>query len=287
MSYTYPVKLRHHNSPAHREELARAINLADFGFEVARGNVQINGATVTNVTKFGRCNDNVDQNVQTDIWSGSNAAYGTVIYVLPTAARVHAIVSTSTADDDGSTGAYSVTVSGLTSWSAAEVSETVTLDGTNAQNTANSYVIIHRMVCNFGANTTAASNVGVITATAATDGTVSAYILAGEGQTMMAIYGVPSTQSFYLTSAYITVDRAVTATVNGKILLNSNPDVQRFGFVEKDVWSANTAGTTHSMKDYKKHPRKFAGPCVIKITGNSSANNSDVGAGFNGYLVTN
>ena len=255
----------------------------DYGMQVALG--QETG--VSNVTKFGRCSDNVDQNVQTDLWAGANAAYGDVVYVLPTAARIHSIVSTSTADDDGSTGAYSVTVFGLTDWDTPEVSETVTLDGTNAQNTTNSYVIINRMFCNFGANTTAASNVGVITATAATDGTVSAYILAGEGQTTQAIFGWPSTQSLYVTSAYVTIDRAVANTANAKILFNANPDVQRFGFLEKDVWAANSTGTTHSMKDYKKHPRKFSGPGILKVTANGGANNMDVAGGFNGYLVTN
>jgi len=252
----------------------------DYKLNVALGNV----TGVSLVNKFGRVNDNLDLGVTTDIWDGANSGIGTLIWVAPTQARIHAITSTSTADDEGSTGAYSVTIFGLTSWDADEVSETVILDGTNNVNTVNSYVIIHRMFVNAGANTTDINiNTGQISATAATDGTVTAYIMAGQAQTEMAVYGVPSTQNLIITDFRASVYRATTAAINYRFRYNPNPDVQLTGFRDLGGLAVNSAGTTTLTTDinYVKIP----GPAIIKVQGISSANNADGSARFAGYLV--
>ena len=252
--------------------------VSSFDLEVSRGNV----TGVKTVNKFGRCVDNVDS-ADTDIWDGASG--GTIIWVAPTEARIHSIVSGSANDDDNAgTGAYSVTVYGLTDWDTAEVSETVLLAGVTPVNTVNSYVIIHRMVCNFGATSTT-SNAGIITATAATDATVTAQIAAGEGQTQMAIYGIPSTQSFYMNDAYGGVNRAVSAGCNMTILFNPSPDVSLTTFLVKSTFPAQSAGETLSERIFKP-PAKFAGPGILKMQGNGTTVNLDVSAGFGGYLVT-
>ena len=80
------------------------------------------------------------------------------------------------------------------------------MDGTTNVPTLNSYVIIHRMkVLTKGATNV---NVGVITATADTDGTVTARIDVGRGQSQMAIYGVPSIQTAYVFRFYSNVLKA-------------------------------------------------------------------------------
>jgi len=166
----------------------------DYGLAVARGLV----TGQSSVNKFGAAPDGI-QTSATDVWSLANSTPTQQIWLAPTAARIHAIVSTS-ANDDGDpvgTGARTIRIYGLQTWDTAETSEVVTLNGTGAVNTANSYVIIHRMkVLTMGAS---GPNVGTISATAATDNTVTAVILPGDGQTEMAIYGVPSVQDFYLT----------------------------------------------------------------------------------------
>ena len=70
-------------------------NPTDFILEISKGNV----ANHSEVTRFGR-NDDIDTgSVPEDLWNGPTA-----LYVVPTAARVYAIVSTSTDDTDAGTG---------------------------------------------------------------------------------------------------------------------------------------------------------------------------------------
>ena len=73
------------------------------------------------VNKFGR-NTDVDSAAAEDVWDGGG------IWVAPTAARVHNLVSADAADDAAGTGAQTVLVTGLDgTWT--ETSETVTMDG--------------------------------------------------------------------------------------------------------------------------------------------------------------
>ncbi len=136
--------------------------------------------------RFGR---NSDVDAAEDIWS-----YGGD-WVAPTAARIHAIVSDSGNDTSAGTGARTVQVSGLNG-SYAITTETVTMNGATPVNTANSYVIIHHMlVLTAGSGGT---NAGNITATAATDSTVSAYMVAGYAHTHLGIYQIPAGYTGYL-----------------------------------------------------------------------------------------
>lgn len=255
----------------------------DFALEVARGAI----SGFSQINKFGSAPNGV-QITATDIWSRADSSATQQIWVAPTQARVHAIVSSS-ADDDGDpvgVGARTLRVYGLTSWSLAETSEDITLDGTTPVNTANSYVIIHRMkVLTSGATSI---NVGTITATAATDATITAVILPGEGQTEMAIYGVPSIQSFYLTRWYVGIAKSsgVAADADFHLLVNENPNVQLTNFLYKSDLSLQSTGTSSFEKKFINYV-KFAGPCIIKIQGFASVADLDAQAAFDGYLINN
>jgi hypothetical protein len=255
----------------------------NFALNVARGLI----SGITSVNKFGAAPDGV-QTTATDIWSRANASATQQIWLPPTTARIHAIVSDSASDDGdpAGVGARTVRVYGLTAWNAAEVSEDITLNGTGAVNTSNSYVIIHRMkVLTSGATSI---NVGTITATAATDTTITAVILPGEGQTEMAIYGVPSTQSFYLTKWCCGLDKASPTAVDGDfhLLVNETPTTNLLNYLYKDDMSLQSTGTSYACKHYD-NPVKFAGPCIIKVQATASAADIDATSGFDGYLVTN
>jgi len=174
---------------------------------------------------------------------------------------------------------------GLKTWADAETSEDITLDGTTPVNTANSYVIIHRMkVLTSGATSI---NVGTISATAATDNTVTAIILPGDGQTEMAIYGVPSTQTFYLKRWGASIGKGnTTIAVNFRLLVNENASAQTKNYLRKDDINLVSTGTSGISRVYDIPP-SFAGPCIIKVQAIASANDTDATSGFDGYIVTN
>lgn len=243
------------------------------------------------VNKFGKT-VNVDSGVATDIWDGANDAPGAAspIWVPPTQARIHAITSTN--DNDGktgapsSTGARTIRVYGLTDWDTAESSEDITLDGTTPVNTVNSYVIIHRMkVLTSGAS---GPNLGVIKATAATDGTVTAEIVVGDGQTQMAIYGIPSTQTAYVTNFYASCERSSPTGVHVDIKLLWVFDVENQPTVRqvKHTLGLDQEGSTYVRHEYNPY-NGFAGPGIFILQASASANDASVDGGFDLILVTN
>jgi len=238
------------------------------------------------VNKFGR-STNVDDGVDTDIWDGANSSDDIDIWVAPTQARTHQITSTSANDTSGGTGARTIEVFGLVDWDTEETSETITMNGTSNVATSNQYVIIHRMkVMTFGS---AGPNVGQISATADTDATETAFILAGEGQTQMAIYGIPSCCNAFVTKFYASTLRANLGTseahVDMRLLYNPIPDQDETGFLVKHSFGIGTRGSNPAEHDYNPY-NKFEGPGILKMQGAGSANNLDVSAGFDIILET-
>ena len=161
----------------------------DFVLETARGNI----LGVTTYNKFGR-NTDIDAGVTADIWDGGYTGDVSLIWVAPTQARIHDIKSSSSDDASAGVGARTILIFGLTDWDTAESTENITLNGTSNVATSNSYVIIHRMrVLTKGATSV---NVGVLTATAQSNNTITAQINAGQGQTQMAILAYPLRRRF-------------------------------------------------------------------------------------------
>jgi len=243
--------------------------------------------TLPVVHKFGRAPDGV-QTTLTDIWDRADATPTQSVWTAPTQARVHAIVSSSTSDDGDPAGVGTRTLSvyGLTDWDTAEVSETITMNGTTPVNTANSYVIIHRLrVLTSGATS---RNVGTITATAATDGTITAVILPNNGSTQMAIYGVPSVQTLYIECITASVQKSSGAArhVVIQVLCNPEPDSQLTSFGMIEQYGLQSTGSS-SVPWTLLPPLPVPGPSIIKIAALASANDLDMTARFSGTLVTN
>jgi len=255
----------------------------DYFLEIAQGNI----AGQASVNKFGR-STNVDSGISTDIWDRANAADDQDIWLAPTAARIHTIASGSASDNTGGIGANSIVISYLPDWNTRETTEIVTGNLNAGIAMANAAVMINRMEVLVQATSTSA-NVGTITATAAIDGTVTAQINPGEGQTQMAIYGIPSIQVAYMVQFYVSILRSASsaAAIDGGILFNPIPNVNPLVFIVKHTTGKISTGTSdgnpHGFEPYNK----FAGPGILKIQAAGSANNLDVSAGFDLILVDN
>ena len=258
---------------------------SDFFLQVQMGLVP----DMVGVNKFGRTT-NADNGVATDIWDRANATQDQDIWLSPTAARIHAVVSSHADDDSAGDGMRTLRLWGLQTWSSAETSEDIILDGTSGVNTDNSYVIIHRMHgLTFGAN---GVNTGVITATAASDSTVTAQINAAEGQAQMAIFGIPSGYTGYMLDRDASVlpvedSGAGPVTFEVSVLVNPEPDVNTVSWLVKETFGMGGDTATPYYRPYPI-PKKYEGPCIIKMQAICRlAINMDVLAGFNIVVIKN
>ena len=227
---------------------------------------------------------NADNGVDTDIWDGANSTDNVDIWVPPTQARIHNLSSTDAADTAAGTGTRTIRIWGLTDWDVDEVSEDITMDGLSDVATVNSYVIIHRMK-----QLTAGSggiNAGDIKATAQTDSTLTAMITVGEGQTLMAILGVPSVRRVAILNYYASAIKASTSlSVDISLRINETPDINLAAFLTKHNIGLATEGSSH-VKQTFDFPFSFSGPAIIKVQANSTSNNTIVSGGFDYVSVT-
>lgn len=262
----------------------------DFGLESSLN--KITGYKTVN--KFGET-INADNGVATDVWDGADGSTATAIWVPPTQARIHTIVSTSNLDSDTgganpqSTGARTIRVDYLADWDTAEASETVVLDGTTGVAMGNAAVMINRMeVLTWGSG---GLNVGVITATAATDATITAAVLAGSNQTQMCIYGLPSTQKLRVKKFYASIVKGtgITQRADGEVLFMRDPATNASG---NNAWTNKenfllVEGQAPWKHEYNSVPKKFDGACIIKIQVTANANDIKCIAAFDAFLMNN
>lgn len=248
----------------------------DFYYDISTGAVENNDA----VNKFGR-NPDVDTATDPeDVWDTGG------IWVAPTQARKHNIASSDANDDAIGTGAQTIRLYGLVSWDSLETSEDVIMDGLTPVATSNSYVIIHRMkVLTAGSG---GLNVGDITATAQTDGTITAQITASQNQTLMAIYGIPALQKLVITKWYTSVNLTSGGggTADVELLINEEPDNNLLLFLVKHHAGLSSSGSSVFNHEFSPY-LSVQGPAIIKVNVESvSSNNTDISGGFDGILIT-
>jgi len=210
------------------------LQLRNFVLEIAKGNIPKHGL----ITKFGH-NDDID--------TGSTPEDITNVggpYVAPTAARVHAIVSTSINDTSAGTGARTVLAYGIDG-SYARITETVTLNGTTPVNTVNSYLHIHLMQVDSSGS--GSVNAGVITATAATDATVTCQIDATHGQSESSVYLVPLGYTAYIMRVRARMNCA-TASSAAEVALYTFPFGKSWQL--KTKMGVNNSGSSFVELDY-------------------------------------
>ena len=179
-------------------------------------------------------------------------------------------------DDANTTGVLSVRITGVDA-TYAEVIEDVTLGGTVSVNTTNSFLRINSMVAlTVGSN---GSAVGDITATAATDGTVSAKIAAGENESRNAFYTVPLNKTGFVFSMFGQMyDAASTIIATVEMLMREYGK----GWVSRGVCSVNGG---------EENGSKFSAPIAvpakadIKLRATTSSHNVDLVAGMQMMVI--
>lgn len=236
----------------------------------------------TTIEKFGR-SDNINRGFDTDIWDGANWMDRLTTWVAPTQARRHLMQSENENDKVGASGARTLRVYGLPDWNTGEINEDISLNGTVAVTTINSYVIVHRLeILTKGSG---GPNIGKITAVAQVDNTITAMISIGEGQTQMAVYGIPSIQNLFMTRAYGNLIAASPGTeVKLRLLVNPEPDAELNCFLVKHIWGIRAAGNSSDDATWKTY-KKVYGPAIIKIQATANTNNADVDGGFEGIVI--
>jgi len=184
-----------------------------FEYEVALGRRQ--GATTWNLFGF-----NGDVDIGTEVLGAQG---GTFTFL--TAASTLTIVSSST-DDDGSpagTGANSLVIYGIDANRVSQI-EVITLNGTTPVVTTTTWLGVNRAAIYLAGSTY--NNVGNITITATTGGSVQAYIPATKGSTQQLIFFTQADHQLLLDWIVLDAERLAGG--------GSNPRVQFRGW----VWSA-------------------------------------------------
>jgi hypothetical protein len=242
--------------------------------EISLGNV--GGYSVIN--KFGR-NSNLALNTPEVVWS-----LGTTPYPWQAAATAVDVQSTSPNDDGdpAGTGAWTLKVSGLDA-SFVEQEETVTLNGVGAVRLSGTWIRIYRMeVIRAGSNL---SNVGVISAVTSPGAVTIAEIPADVGQTLMAVYTVPSAKYAVLQAAWIRMRAATAAatSIDFEIYIRENADDDG-AFTAREIGSLTNTATSEVYRPYTVNER-ITGPADMYIIATSNKAAASVDAGFDLILV--
>ena len=234
-----------------------------FDLQVAR--TQVDGHSTVNIYGF-------QVSVTTTnipVWEVAGA------YTFPASATTMNLVSTvnTGADKTGTT----VLVQGLDA-NYAQISETLTLNGTTVVVTTKSYLRITNIAVSSvtgGVNPT-----GTITLKDLTNTTVYAQINPSIGRSQMAIYTVPAGYTFYLSriDAYTSANGSSADWVQYRNVATSSTGV---------VTLSQQAPFTNTYHAQRVMPRPFAEKTDIQLQAKTSANTYAVSIAAEGYLIKN
>lgn len=146
---------------------------------------------------YGR-NPDVDTANPEDIWDPGG------LWVPPTAARIHDIVSTDANDTAAGTGAQQVRCTGLDANFLVQ-EEFVTLNGTTSVPTVNTFTRLTELLVPPGGFGAGAANAGTITATAQTDATIQAQMDPGNNISLSTTFTIPADKRAIVSHAYASV----------------------------------------------------------------------------------
>lgn len=232
--------------------------------EISKGNI----SNVGYVRKFGE-NPVSANGVWETVWDGSN------IYVYPPASSGVTITSDSDYDDpDDGDGAQSVHIYGLESGTWALQDEVIAMSGSSIYN----YVSLYRAyIIGVGV-----SGVNVGTISININAVAYAKILPDEGQTLMAVYTIPSGVTGYVDSwrtGVIADESAQVKTADFRLRTRKPNESMR----TRDTAGIKDANETHPLE----YDMKLTEMTDIWVEAKAGTNSTKVTGGFNIELETN
>lgn len=176
--------------------------------------------------------------------------------------------STLTGGENAGSGARTVLIEGLDE-NYDEVSETVNLNGTTNVNTTNSYTMIHTMTVKTAGS--GATNAGEITATAASDATVTSTIAASAGRSTAAIYMVPRNKIAYVTAVHASIQKATDAEVDVDLRIKEYGETE----VTRQTLAIESAAELTADHEFAS-PIAVAEKGLIKLRATTDTDNADI-----------
>jgi hypothetical protein len=238
----------------------------EYRAEVSRGNV----AGQKTLYKFG-FNDDVD-GTEEAIWMAGG------VYNFPSDAAILRVFSDATQDDDGNDGARVVTIEGLDA-NYNEVSVDVTMDGTNAVNTTQTFTRVNRAfvktagVLNYNRGVISVVHQGTGTYTVAT-------IAQTMSQTQQAIYTVPNGKTLYIDDINFT---AAISQANKRAQVRVV--ISDFGGAERTRYiNVLQSSQLISKFEYPFKVLEKSDICLKAVTDNT---NNEIAGSFQGILIDN
>lgn len=212
-------------------------------------------------------------NVQQDVWPYAGD------HTWLTAASTLQVVSSSANDTAAGTGARSITITGL-DINLATISETVTFNGTTPVTTVNSYFRLLRGFIG-ATGTYANTNLGNITITATTGGSVQGYIAIGHGRLSQGAYTVPAGRRFILKR--VIVGSEATKPTNFHIYIQGSlPVTAPYGGKQVGL---NYPAVSGMFQEDLYHETILPAGTDLWIAATTSTSNTNLYGAFQGVLV--
>jgi len=241
----------------------------DWDLDIAEGGLP----GIDALLKFGAHFD-VDSGATKElIWSPQ------VAWTPLTSASTLDVVSDSTNDTDGGTGARTVELIGLDSnW--VEQTEEITLSGTTPVTTTKSWLRVFRMKVLTAGSTE--NNVGTLTATATTGATVQCNIKAAYGQSLTAYWTVPAGKTLYIRDWYCQIGRSLSAVATVGLFLRPDAAQADAPLQCKHLIELNSGGNSGSTYEFKPNGIAEQRSDVMCMVMECDTNNTILTAGFSG-----
>lgn len=247
----------------HKQEL-EDMDAKNFYYEVAAGRIP----GVDNSHIFGNNADIDIASGSEDIWDGGGLYTG----FNATAAETVELFSSDANDTSAGTGARTVQIYGLDG-SFNEQTETVTLNGVTAVNTANTYIRLNEAVVRTAGS--GGVNAGTITIRQnVTTANVFGIIQIGNNNTLNCVYTIPAGKKAYLTSWGASLSGSVKSTCVVK--LSYRPESEVFQLKEVEALSASGSTFIHHRYDVPKDT--LTAKTDIKLSADADVDNTGVSA---------